>query len=168
MTHRNDVIRYEEDPFLYQTKRGFHMLTRRAVKYAGGYCGGGHLYSTDLKTWFFGENVYGGSSKSDSAQCNINMLPPTKKGDHSERDTDARAGAGTGAGAGAGADAGAGAGVTQAELVQLQSRERPTLFTDTDGSRYLFTGAAVNVSMFVHSFTLMQQINLNAENHPVA
>ena len=156
---------YEEDPFLYQTKRGFHMLTRRAVHYDGGYCGGGHLYSSDLRTWFYGESTYGGSNAS-SMQCNVDMMP-------AGRDEGAGRKGGLGTAAGSVVDPGGGGGraaqstdggaeLGLAERVYLTSRERPTVFTDTDGSRYLFTGAAVNVSMWIHSFTLVQQINLGA------
>ena len=52
------------------------------------------------------------------------------------------------------------------------SRQRPTLFTDQDGSRYLFNGVAVNRTMYYHSFTFVQSINTNpsarvAEVHAV-
>ena len=147
---------YEDDPFLCQTKRGFHMLTRRSVKYAGGYCGSGHLYSADLKTWFFGENVY-----AVHVVPNPTLHSATLTCCHLQR----RASATT---------RHEGPVLVLVALLMLcgskasgtgsasQSRERPTLFVDTDGSRYLFTGAPVNVSMWVHSFTLMQ-INVNAE-----
>ena len=48
---------------------------------------------------------------------------------------------------------------TRGVTVVLTSRERPTLFEDrSDGSRYLFTGASVNKTMYFHSFTLVQQV----------
>lgn len=151
---------YEEDPFLFSTSRGFHMLTRRSVgrglvlvdddkrscppacELPGGYCfspcpdasggeglcGGGHLFSTDLSTWFFGENVYDHSAEG-AAQCDIHF---------------AAAGGGRGA----------------PVKARLTSRERPTMYTAPDGSRYLFTGAALNKTMYMHSFTLVQQVQM--------
>jgi hypothetical protein len=41
---------------------------------------------------------------------------------------------------------------------RLTSRERPTLFTDAEGRRFLFTGASVNKTMYLHSFSLVQEI----------
>jgi len=141
---------YEEDPFLFKNTRGWHMLTRRSVADAGagaggeigscpdacrvqsgcvspcvvgpGTCGGGHLYSTDLKVWFFGENVYGATGAADE-QCNLLVRPNTQ--------------------------------------INLTSRERPTIFDDTaTGKRYLFTGASVNMTMYYHSFTLVQEMQI--------
>ena len=43
---------------------------------------------------------------------------------------------------------------------RLTSRERPTMYTAPDGSRYLFTGAALNKTMYMHSFTLVQQVQM--------
>ena len=39
-------------------------------------CGGGHLYSEDLRTWYYGEPAFGHSA-ADAAQCNI-MLQPNR------------------------------------------------------------------------------------------
>jgi hypothetical protein len=151
---------YEEDPFLYRGRRGYHIITHRAVKTTiataqdgggggGGavstredtgttlkeagsrgypplgdqYCGGGHLFSPDLRTWWYGEAVYGQSDSAD-AQCMITFSGNIR--------------------------------------THLTSRERPTIFEDVKGGgRYLFTGASANVSMYVHSFTLVQQIGLD-------
>ena len=44
----------------------------------------------------------------------------------------------------------------------LTSRQRPTLFDDnTTGRRYIFNGASVFVDMYVHSFTMVQEVNMN-------
>ena len=171
---------YAEDPFLYRTARGWHILTRRASKgvdraskddseasasgVTGGVhdpkscpsackvpggcfspcyvgepaCGGGHLYSADLATWYFGEAAY---------HCALNISLSTSR---------TALGATTRHDLGAQHLDGVGDGV---ELVTLTSRERPTVFSDSsDNSQYLFTGASVNYTMYYHSFTLVQQI----------
>eukprot|EP00040_Diaphanoeca_grandis_P002487 m.21872 g.21872 ORF g.21872 m.21872 type:complete len:499 (+) comp13590_c0_seq1:256-1752(+) len=88
---------FEEDPFLYKGARGYHMLTHREVqsvepiksielKDSGltdgigvppitpAMCGGGHLFSPDLLTWWYGEDVYGQADTS-VAQCMITFSP---------------------------------------------------------------------------------------------
>ena len=189
---------YEEDPYMYRTDRGWHMLTRRKVAPAtpqgkgvpaadegggggtgpdaehdagragagvggtgscpaacttpagcftpcpdasdpDGLCGGGHLYSLDLKDWFFGEAVYAHSPDAGS-QCNVELRAgPTRP----------RARHGGGAPA-------------SVQRMRFTSRQRPTLFTDVDGSRYLYNGVSVNRTMYFHSFTFVQQINVSA------
>jgi sucrose-6-phosphate hydrolase SacC (GH32 family) len=69
----------EEDSFIWAAKRGYHMLTHRAVHGSDGWppkpstgCGGGHLYSHDLLTWFVGENAFGHSPNA-SAQCDLQL-----------------------------------------------------------------------------------------------
>jgi hypothetical protein len=135
---------FEEDPFLYRTPRGFHMLTHREVGKAitagrgntppplGPWlCGGGHIYSTNLQDWFYGESVYGGSS-SNASQCYIDFASSSVRRDP-----------------------------LRTELTTLTSRQRPTIFTDASTKKsYLFTGASVNQSEYLHSFTLVQQINV--------
>ena len=124
---------FEEDPFLFQTARGFHMLTHRAVlrtaQVAGPpplgpwLCGGGHLYSPDLLAWYEGENVYNHSA-GDAAQCGIVL-------------------AGSGA-------------------ANLTSRQRPTLLFDGATMTHLYSGASVGVSEYVRSFTLVQPLHTAA------
>ena len=162
---------YEEDPFMYRTARGWHMLTRRKVAPTptpsgvvrgarlcpracttptgcfspcpdasdpDGLCGGGHLYSLDLNNWFFGEAVYSHSPAAD-AQCNVALRSPGSAARFEDTGT---------------------------RMMRFTSRQRPTLFTDQDGSRYLFNGASVNRTMYYHSFTFVQQINTTPSARP--
>ena len=69
----------DEDSFIWKNKRGYHMLTHRRMA-PGDWppspstgCGGGHLYSEDLLSWFVGEYAYGRSPKS-TAQCDLSVL----------------------------------------------------------------------------------------------
>lgn len=71
----------EEDSFIFKGRRGYHMLTHRSTPKNATWpphpstgCGGGHLYSEDLRTWFFGETVFGHSADS-IAQCNVQLEP---------------------------------------------------------------------------------------------
>lgn len=71
----------EEDSFIFKGRRGYHMLTHRSTPKNATWpphpstgCGGGHLYSEDLRTWFFGEAVFGRSADS-IAQCNVQLQP---------------------------------------------------------------------------------------------
>ena len=57
------------------------MLTHRATAQSAGWppkpstgCGGGHLYSEDLLTWYFGEPAFGHSA-ADSGQCDVRLEP---------------------------------------------------------------------------------------------
>ena len=57
------------------------MLTHRATAQSAGWppkpstgCGGGHLYSEDLLTWYFGEPAFGHSA-ADSGQCHVRLEP---------------------------------------------------------------------------------------------
>ena len=75
----------DEDSFIWGTARGFHMLTHRAVATTHGWpprpstgCGGGHLFSEDLLTWFVGGNCYGRSAN-NSAQCDVQIGGQTQK-----------------------------------------------------------------------------------------
>jgi hypothetical protein len=107
-------------------------------------CGGGHLYSTNLSTWYFGEAVY---------HCALNMSASDGQSRSAAASTVA---SGDASGAVEGAEGLGGVGVTE---VTLTSRERPTIFHDSsDNSLYLYTGASVNFTMYYHSFTLAQQI----------
>ena len=71
----------EEDSFIWKNKRGYHMLTHRATdRSSGGWpprpstgCGGGHLYSNDLLSWFVGEYAYG-QSPNATAQCDLRVV----------------------------------------------------------------------------------------------
>lgn len=72
----------EEDSFIWRTKRGYHMLTHRSTAASQGStgwppkpstgCGGGHLYSEDLLTWFVGEFAFGHSTNA-SDQCDLKL-----------------------------------------------------------------------------------------------
>ena len=124
----------EEDSFIFRSGRGFHMLTHRSEPQVGGWpprpstgCGGGHLYSLDLRTWFVGENAFGHSAAGGD-QCDIELQAPAASGNLKLR---------------------------------LTSRQRPVVFADKDGRRFLYTGAsgpAANVTEYEHSFTLVQEI----------
>ena len=111
---------FDQDPFLMQTPRGYHIISNRAVGGADNLCGGGHLFSRDLFTWYIGETVFGTGN-----QCSLEL---------------ARRNGGS-------------------TSVLLTSRERPAIFADpASGARYIYTGAAINVSMYAHSFTLVQPL----------
>ena len=67
----------EEDSFIFRGPRGYHMLTHRSTPknqtwppHPSTGCGGGHLYSEDLRTWYFGEDVFGRSAE-DADQCDL-------------------------------------------------------------------------------------------------
>lgn len=76
------VATHDEDAFFWRTPRGYHMITHRAVtdpRYppapapcgpplGSALCGGGHLFSKDLRAWFSGESVYHRNA-SAMAQC---------------------------------------------------------------------------------------------------
>merc|ERR1719272_2498194 len=78
-TPQASVTVSEEDSFIWQNKRGFHMLTHRAIHSSDGWpprpstgCGGGHLFSEDLLTWFVGEFAFGHSTNA-SDQCDLKL-----------------------------------------------------------------------------------------------
>lgn len=156
----------EEDSFIWSTKRGYHMLTHRAIRAVDGWpprpstgCGGGHLFSTDLITWFVGGNAFGRSAD-DSAQCNLTLA--SSRTDRMPRPPSASRGPADHAvgGLGVGDDAAPASAGTSA--IRLTSRQRPTVLETSNGKRFLFTGASgpePNVTEYQHSFTLVQEIN---------
>jgi hypothetical protein len=138
--------KFDQDPYIFRNrKRGsYHIINNRQGSAArhegcpaacmslgkcfspcpdksGSLCGIGHLYSEDLRTWFFGEYALGPGGAA-AAQCDV-----TFEGGGSQ--------------------------------TRLTSRERPTMFTDAvSGRSFLFTGASLNKTMYLHSFSLVQEI----------
>jgi hypothetical protein len=171
---------FEEDPFFYRTTRGFHMLTHRAVgeKKSVSVGSSGVVVVTkdaaaaaavvaadESKSLTVGSTVARGVTK-------VTAPPPLGPwlcgGGHifSENLHDWFFGESVYGGSPL---ASAQCNITLAPAdvrIALTSRQRATIFEDSaSGSqagrrRYLYTGASVNQSEYVHSFTLVQEINL--------
>lgn len=150
-TAQQSVTVSEEDSFIWRNKRGYHQLTHRAVKVSDGWpphpstgCGGGHLFSLDLITWYIGGNAFGRSAN-DSAQCDISMRSDSMEVSQIT-------------------EPGSASRTTQIEnTIRLTSRQRPTVFQTSTGRQFLYTGASgpsPNITEYQHSWTLVQEINM--------
>jgi hypothetical protein len=115
------------------------MLTHRAVpRSKAGWppspstgCGGGHLYSLDLRNWFFGENAFGHNSSND-AQCDIQIAAHAQDfGRQENTQLTSR----------------------QRPTVYVDRDGSQYLYTGASGN-----SAGPNVTEYGHSFTLVQQI----------
>jgi hypothetical protein len=138
-TPQASVTVSEEDSFIWQTQHGFHMLTHRAVsKSPDGWpprpstgCGGGHLFSHDLITWFVGGNAFGRSANA-SAQCDLQLRGHRgePRGSATIRLTS-----------------------RQRPTIFVAPNGDRFLFTGASGPQ-------PNITEYQHSFTLVQQINV--------
>ena len=100
---------FDQDPFLFSSPRGYHIVSNRAVGGADNLCGGGHLYSRDLVTWYVGETVFGTGN-----QCSIQFSQA-----HQARESD-------------GADVS-----STPTTTLLTSRERPVIFVRQPETSFL-------------------------------